>query len=79
MNELKKEYLNYLERTTGKRNNCIVSFFRKANDYEVENNIEIEKFKEEDIKNNAELKKALNAIGFSNGGEQSEQAEWIGT
>ena len=51
MNELKKEYLNYLERTTGKRNNCIVSFFRKANDYEVENNIEIEKFKEEDIKN----------------------------
>ena len=45
MNELKKEYLNYLERTTGKRNNCIVSFFRKANDYEVENNIEIENFK----------------------------------
>ena len=30
------------------------------------------KKKEEEIKNNAELKKALDAIGFSNGGEQSE-------
>ena len=29
----------------------------------------------EEIKNNAELKKALDAIGFSNGGEQSEQTE----
>ena len=52
MNELKKEYLNYLEKTTGKRDGCVVSFFRKANDFEIENNIEIEKFKEEeDIKN----------------------------
>ena len=33
------------------------------------------KKKEEEIKNNAELKKALDAIGFSNGGEQSEQTE----
>lgn len=33
------------------------------------------KKKEEEIKNNAELKKALDAIGFSYGGEQSEQAE----
>ena len=30
------------------------------------------KKKEEEIKNNAELKKALGAIGFVNGGEQSE-------
>lgn len=33
------------------------------------------KKKEEEIKNNAELKKALDAIGFSNGGETNEQAE----
>ena len=31
--------------------------------------------KEAEIKNNAEIKKALDAIGFSNGGEQNEQAE----
>lgn len=37
--------------------------------------IENVKKKEEEIKNNAEIKKALDAIGFSNGGEQSEQAE----
>lgn len=34
--------------------------------------IENVKKKEEEIKNNAEIKKALDAIGFSNGGEQSE-------
>lgn len=50
MNNLKKEYLNYLEQTTGKKDNSIVSFFRKANDFEVEYNIEIEKFTEDDIK-----------------------------
>lgn len=33
------------------------------------------KKKEEEIKSNAEIKKALDAIGFSNGGEQSEQTE----
>lgn len=37
--------------------------------------IENVKKKEEEIKNNEEIKKALDAIGFSNGGEQSEQAE----
>lgn len=31
--------------------------------------------KETEIKNNAEIKKALDAIGFSDGGEQSEQTE----
>ena len=33
------------------------------------------KKKEEEIKNNAELKKALDSIGFSNGGDQNEQTE----
>ena len=37
--------------------------------------IENVKKKEEEIKNNAELKRALDSIGFSNGGEQSEQTE----
>lgn len=37
--------------------------------------IENVKKKEEEIKNNAEIRKALDAIGFSNGGEQSEQTE----
>ena len=32
-------------------------------------------FIKEEIKNNAELKKALDSIGFCNGGEQSEQTE----
>lgn len=33
------------------------------------------KKKEEEIRSNAEIKKALDSIGFSNGSEQSEQAE----
>lgn len=33
------------------------------------------KKKEEEIKSNAEIKKALDAIGFNSGGEQSEQTE----
>ena len=33
------------------------------------------KKKEEEIKNNAELKRALDSIGFSNGGESGEQTE----
>ena len=41
----------------------------------VESVIENVKKKEEEIKNNAEIRKALDAIGFSNGGEQSEQTE----
>lgn len=50
MNELKKEYLNYLEMQTGKSDNSIVSFFKKAGDFEVYYKKEVEKFNQEDIK-----------------------------
>ena len=42
-------------------------FYKSSNAGEV--------LKETEIKNNAEIKKALDAIGFSDGGEQSEQTE----
>ena len=50
MNELKKEYLKHLEIETGKSDNSIVSFFRKANDFEDYYKKEIEKFNQDDIK-----------------------------
>lgn len=51
MNNLKQEYLNYLEMLSGKREHSVSSFFRKATDYEKEYGKEIEKFNSEDVEN----------------------------